>query len=73
MSDPSIHSRLGRIEGSLGLLIDMQREHNAQTNELTRRVGSLERTRAYFIGVCAAVSAIFAGAMSYVVSRINGN
>lgn len=68
MSEDSVDTRLGRIEGQLSLIIGMQTEYNAQTASLAKRIGSLERSKSYFLGAAAVVSAV----VGFAVTKIKG-
>jgi hypothetical protein len=60
--DPSLYQTLGRVEGKLDQVLAKIDDHvvddRAKHGELFGRIGKLERGKAYWMGIAAAVGGV---------------
>lgn len=61
---------LGRLEGKVESLINMQRSHDENLESLEQRVRILEQGKAYIYGGAAVIGSAVAAIMSWVIKII---
>ncbi len=64
-----VYSRLGRLEGKLDIVIELQRASVVTAASIEHRVGKLEKFQTRVVATAAAWSAFVAGAIA-LVSRM---
>jgi hypothetical protein len=61
---------LGRLEGKVESLINMQRSHDENLESLEQRVRILEQGKAYIYGGAAVIGSLVAALMSWIIKVI---
>ena len=62
---------LGRLEGKVDTLIQLQRLQEEQIKIHEERIRTLERSRSYAMGIAAAVGAVISTAVTFVTKAFN--
>jgi hypothetical protein len=65
--DESIHFALGRLEGKVDTLIQLQRLHEDQLKNHEERLRELEHSRSFTLGMAAAIGAGVSIASNFVI------
>jgi hypothetical protein len=68
--DESIHFALGRLEGKVDTLIQLQRLHEDQLKNHEERLRELEHSRSFTLGMAAAIGAGVSVACTYIIKMI---
>lgn len=58
--DTDLYKAVGRIEAKVDILLSVQTAHDGRMDRHSHRIGSLERSKAYLVGLSAGISAIVA-------------
>jgi len=62
---------LGRLEGKVDTLIQLQRLQEEQIKNHEERLRGLEHSKSYAMGIAAAVGAVISTAVSFITKAIN--
>lgn len=67
--DVNLNRALGRMEGKLDALLKAHAETDRRADRLEQRVSSLERARAYMLGLTAAASGFVTLAINFLIGK----